>query len=366
MTCAQGRDVSKHSRGWADERLPGAGRCVFAWDARELVPRHVGPWHQERQTRLRRVGDKGPVLEGRLLDRDGHSDEQRGSDVDVPEVAAPRKLSVEHGAALCTRRVAVWELFDLDTVDQDATMEVVANASSIAISRLVTGVTVTGSGQRLTVDETGDNAALTTDFVVVTGPALEVYIASTTTVSVGVLGGNFTTAPDGSATMRQARKTDTLVGDDPAPAINVTVGTVEEAAHVTFGGAARIDGATENVGVVLDSSVAVRVGHLAGQVAVSGHADVRSLRVPRRPSSPSRAGVRRFVAAMDGSVSVAVGGVFIMGAPLLMKASSVPEAPKTNPAKSPKTTDAPALHAVIGLASCRTNGAPPRGVPAPA
>ena len=85
-------------------------------------------------------------------------------------------------------------------------MEVAATASTVAIARLVTNITVTGDVQRLSVDDVADNAALTTDFASVTGPASGVDIACTTALSIGVLGGSIT-APDGTVTAGQARKT---------------------------------------------------------------------------------------------------------------------------------------------------------------
>ena len=120
-----------------------------------------------------------------------------GAVLDDPEVAAPRKQTVERGVVLRTRRVVAGELLDLDTVDQGETMEVAANASSVAISRLVTNVTVTGDVQCLFVDETGDNPARTTDFAVVTGCASGVDISvagSNVSVVVSTLNGSLATA----------------------------------------------------------------------------------------------------------------------------------------------------------------------------
>ena len=112
-----------------------------------------------------------------------------GAVLAVPEVVASRNMTVERGAVLSARRVAAGALLSLDTVDQTATMEVAANASSaVAIAGLVTGVTVTGDVRSLSVDEAGDNAALTTDVAVVTCRASEVDIAvNGSNVSVVIL-----------------------------------------------------------------------------------------------------------------------------------------------------------------------------------
>lgn len=80
-----------------------------------------------------------------------------------------------------------------------------------------------------------------------------------------------------------------------ATAVNVTVGTMEESAHVAVKGAASIDGAEENINVVLDNAVVARIVHMSGarDGVLQRRRDCFSVprrHVPRRPSLPSQVG----------------------------------------------------------------------------
>ena len=122
-----------------------------------------------------------------------------GAFIAVPEVVAPRELTVKDGAVLRTPRITAGEVLSFETVDQTETMEIAAKTSTITVSRLVRGVTVVGDVRRVAVDKVADTATLTTDCATVSGSASEVTIAtdgSAVSVAVSRIGGVLSAVSD--------------------------------------------------------------------------------------------------------------------------------------------------------------------------